>query len=150
MYRPFFVRYRIDEVLMQVVNKLQQPVLERGAHAHVIEDRQMLHIFAEADTPGVRAHRNSELLGHQKHGKNLVHSTQTATVDLTERDRFGLQQLLEDDTVLAILTCRPLVAGIMLGPQLLARVLVSKLPLRRWPKVRQPPLRRAHGEKPLN
>src|SRR6266542_1371810 len=51
----------------------------------------------------VRPDGHAELRGHQHDGEVLVHAAEPAAVDLAEVDRFGLQQLLEDDAVLRVL-----------------------------------------------
>src|SRR5206468_1031821 len=50
--------HRVQEMLVQVVHVLDDAVLERGAHADVVEDREVLHVLAQPDPAGVRAHGN--------------------------------------------------------------------------------------------
>ena len=59
--------------------------------AQIIERRQVLHIFAQAHTAGMRANWNIEFCRHQNHGKILIHACKTAAVDLAYVDRICLQ-----------------------------------------------------------
>src|SRR5262245_5572033 len=90
-------------MLVQVVDVLGDAVLERCAHADVVEDRQMLYILTETDAAGVRTHRNAEVRGQEKHGDHLVHATESTAVDLTKPDRASLHELFEHDAVLTLL-----------------------------------------------
>ena len=94
---------RIDEVLVQMVDVLDHPAVERARHAHVVDDREVLHELAQADAAGMRADRHAELGGHEQHGEHLVHAAQPARVDLAHRDRLCLQQLLEHHPVVDVL-----------------------------------------------
>src|SRR5687768_12762606 len=68
----------------------------------------MLDVFAQSDTACMRTHRYAELLRHQQDGQDLINSAQTATVDLAERNRPRLHQLLEQHTVLTVFPgCHP-------------------------------------------
>src|SRR5499427_10078578 len=98
--------HRVDEVLVQVLDVLENPVLERAAHRDVIKERDVLHILAESDAAGVRADRNAELRRHEEDCKYLVESPQAAAVELAEPDGLRLKELLEHDTVLAVLAGR--------------------------------------------
>src|ERR1700730_7901313 len=51
----------INEVLVQVVDVLAHAVFKGCAHSDVIEDREVLDVFAQANPTGVRADRNAEL-----------------------------------------------------------------------------------------
>src|SRR5258707_2613668 len=95
---------RIDEVLVEVVDVLAHAVFETAAHRDVVEDRDVLHILAEADAAGMRADRHAELRRHEQHGQNFVHPSHAAAVDLQEADRLRLEELLEEDAVLADLS----------------------------------------------
>ena len=75
-------------------------------HGDVVEHREVLDELAEADAAGVRAHRHAELRGHQDDGEVFVHAAEPAAVDLAEADRAGLQQLLEDHAIRAVLAGR--------------------------------------------
>ena len=66
----------------------------------------MLHEFAEPNATGVGAHRNTELFGHQVHGDDLVRPRKACRIELAEVDRFGLEHLLEEHPVHAVLTRR--------------------------------------------
>src|SRR4051794_33164813 len=50
----------------------------------------------------MRAHRDAELCRHEDDRKALVHAAEPAAVNLTEVNRLGLEQLLEDDPVLRV------------------------------------------------
>src|SRR4029079_6315263 len=45
--------YRIDEVLVQVIDVLDDPVGHRGGNRDEVEHRQVLDHFAQPDTAGV-------------------------------------------------------------------------------------------------
>src|SRR5580704_16690132 len=51
--------HRVDEVFVEVVDELAGAVFQRAADRDEVEDREVLHVLAEPDTPGVRAHGNS-------------------------------------------------------------------------------------------
>ena len=55
---------RVEEVLVEVVDVLDHPTLERAADADVVEDREVLDELAQADAAGVRADRDAELGRH--------------------------------------------------------------------------------------
>ena len=88
-------------MLVQVIDVLAHAILQRAADRDVIEDRQVLHVLAEADAARVRADRLLELVRHQDHRERFVHAAHAAGVDLHVADRVGLQQLLEHHAVLA-------------------------------------------------
>src|SRR5260370_41070114 len=50
----------------------------------------------------MRAYGNAKFRGHQQDGKVLVDPAHTATIDLTEIKWFGLHELFEEHTVLAM------------------------------------------------
>jgi len=82
-------------MLVEVVHVLEHAVLQRGAHPDVVEDREVLHVLAEAHAARVRADRHPEPGRHQEHRQDRVDATQAAAVDLAEADGARLQQLLE-------------------------------------------------------
>jgi hypothetical protein len=48
----------VEEVLVQVIDVLDDPVVDRSAHGDLVEHRYILHVFAQADAAGVRADRD--------------------------------------------------------------------------------------------
>src|SRR5919202_2139571 len=86
-----------------MVHVLEDAVLQGGADAYAVGDREVLHVLAQADAPRVRADRHAELPGHEEDGEDLVHTAQTAGIYLAEANGVCLQELLEDDAVLAVL-----------------------------------------------
>src|SRR5580704_2701123 len=62
---PVSNRDRIDEMFMQMIHVLDDPVLHRARNAEIIEDRKMLHVFAQSHPSSVRADRYLELRSHQ-------------------------------------------------------------------------------------
>lgn len=64
----------------------------------------MLDGLTQADAAGVRADRYAELGGQQQVGNVLVDATDPGGIDLHDGHAAGLQQLLEDDPVLHMLT----------------------------------------------
>jgi hypothetical protein len=95
---------RVQEVLVQVVGVLGGAVGERAADAQVVDDRDVLHVLAQPDAAGVRAHRHATGRGQQQHRQHLVEPAEATRVDLRVVDRLGLQQLLEDQPVGRVLT----------------------------------------------
>src|SRR6202051_3090367 len=95
--------HRVDEVFVQVVDELAGAVFQRAADRDEVEDRQVLHVLAEPDAPGVRTYGDSKLRRQQQYGQNFVDAAKAAAVDLAVVDRLGLQQLLEHHAVLHVL-----------------------------------------------
>ena len=94
---------RIDEVFVKMVGVFAEAILQRAADRDEIEEREVLHIFAQADAAGVWANGDSELGGHQQDRKDFIHASDAATINLTNADCSGLQELFEEDSVLAVL-----------------------------------------------
>ena len=94
---------RVGEVLVKVVDVLDPTAFRAAAHGDEVEHGQVLDHLAEADAPGVWAHRHAELRREQEDGEVLVDPAHPAGVDLHHVDRLGLQELLEDDPVLDVL-----------------------------------------------
>src|SRR5437588_9774046 len=114
----------IHEVLVQVIHIFDHAILERGADGDVVEHREVLYVLAQPDTARMRTYRNPELGREQQHRQHLVHAAQPAAIDLTELDRLGLHQLLEDDAVLALLAGRDADRGHRLGDRRVAQHVV--------------------------
>src|SRR2546423_14773730 len=74
----------IDEVLVQVVHVFDDAVLERRADAHVIEDCEMLHVFAQPYPAGMGTDRDPELRSEQQYCQHLIDPAQAAAVDLAK------------------------------------------------------------------
>ncbi len=53
-------------MLVQVRCVLDHAVLQRAANRDVVEEREMLHIFTQANASRVRADRDAELGGHKE------------------------------------------------------------------------------------
>src|SRR5215831_10120921 len=98
---PVFHLYRIHKVFVQVIDIFDDAVFERRTNRNVIEERKMLHVFTETYAPGVRANRNAKLGRHQDDRQDFVDAGEPAAVDLTKTYCVRLQQLFEDDAVLA-------------------------------------------------
>src|ERR1051325_1461145 len=96
---------RVEEMLVQMIDILDDTIVERSADADVIEHREVLHVLAQSDAAGVRTARNYKSGREQDDGQHLIDAAQAAAVDLTKTDRAGLHQLLEHDAVLALLAC---------------------------------------------
>mgnify|MGYP006900021509 CR=1 FL=1 len=90
---------RVLKVLVQVVHVLKQTLLP--AHHHVVDRAQMLRVLGQADAARVGDDRDAELAREQQDGQNLVDASDAAGVRLEDRQGARLQQLLEDDAVLA-------------------------------------------------
>src|SRR6267143_5587866 len=95
--------HRIEEVLVEVLDVFEHPVLERSTDGDVVEQRYMLHVLAESYSACVGADRNPELCSHQEHREHFIHPSQPAGVELAEDDCVRLKQLLEEDAILAVL-----------------------------------------------
>src|SRR3954468_6235921 len=65
----------------------------------------MLHVFTKADTARMRANGNIKFCSHQQHGQHFVDSAQATAINLAIAYRTGLQELFEDDAILAMLAC---------------------------------------------
>lgn len=92
----------VEEVLVQVVDVLEHT--ELSTDNNVIDGAQVLGVLWQTDTTRVRNNRHTELLCDKEDGKNLVDTAHAASIDLADIDGTLLQELLEDDTVLAHLT----------------------------------------------
>src|SRR5258706_8547277 len=64
----------------------------------------MLHIFAQANASRVRADRDAELGGHKENRQDFVYPADAAGINLADGNGVGLKKLLEDDTILHMLT----------------------------------------------
>ena len=84
---------RVGEVLVEMVDVLDDPVLPAAGDRHVVEHREVLDQFAQSDASGVRADGNAVLGGEQQDREVLVDARDPCGVDLDEVDRVGLQQL---------------------------------------------------------
>ena len=70
-------------------------------HTHICT-RTHTHTHARACT---RTHTTSKLVSHEDDGDVLADTAQATAVDLTELHSARLQELLEHDAVLALLSC---------------------------------------------
>src|SRR5665213_397059 len=93
---------RIDEVFVQMIDKLDHPVFERPRHAEEVERREMLHILAQTDAPGMRTDWDIEFGRHKDNGKVLIHTGHSATVQLENIDGLSLKHLLKHDAVMDV------------------------------------------------
>jgi hypothetical protein len=64
----------------------------------------MNNVFAKTDTTSVRADDDAKLRSHEQHTKNLRYASQTTGVNLADVNGFGLKQLLEDHSVVGVLS----------------------------------------------
>jgi hypothetical protein len=90
-------------VLVQVIDVLDHSAVGTAADGDEVGHREVLHELAQPDAPGVRTHGNAELGGQQQDRQVLVHSADTAGIELQHRDRTCLEQLLEHDPVRDVL-----------------------------------------------
>ena len=93
-------------MLVQVVGELGGAIVERAAHAHVVDRAEMLHVLAESQPARVRTHGHTELRGEEQDRQDLVDAADPARVDLAIVDGLGLHELLEDHAVGRVLTGR--------------------------------------------
>src|SRR2546426_11021657 len=94
---------RMHKMLVQVRCVLDHAVLKRAANRDVVEEREMLHIFTQANASRVRADRDAELGGHKQNRQDFVDTADTAGIDLADGNGIGLKKLLEDDAILYVL-----------------------------------------------
>src|SRR3954447_26258707 len=80
----------IHEVLVQVIGPFNVPVVQRTGDGDVVEQAQVLHVFAQPHAAGMRTNRNVELVRQQQYSDDLVDATEAAGVDLREVDGVGL------------------------------------------------------------
>src|SRR4051812_39361277 len=74
--------HRVDEVLVQVVDVLDDTVLGGAGDGDVVEHRQVLDHLAQTHPSGVRADRHAELRGEQQDRDVLVDAADPRRVDL--------------------------------------------------------------------
>ena len=74
-------------MLVQVIGEFDHPIVEAAAHADVIDQRDVLAVFAQSDSAGVRTDRHAELRGEQQDRERLAQSAEAAIVELAEVDR---------------------------------------------------------------
>ena len=63
-------------MLMEVVHVLEHAVLERAADRDVVEHGEVLHVLAQADAAGVRAHGDAERRRHEQDREHFVDAAQ--------------------------------------------------------------------------
>ena len=95
--------YGFDEVLVQMIDVLDHPAVHRSTHREVVEDRQVLDHLAQPDATRVRADGHAELGRQQQDRHVVVDAADARGVELEDVDRLGLEQLLEQHRVLAVL-----------------------------------------------
>src|SRR5258708_17234390 len=91
-------------MLVQVGCVLDHAVLQRAANRDVVEEREMLHIFTQANASRVRADRDAELGGHKENRQDFVYPADAAGIDLADANGVDLKKLLEYDAILHMLT----------------------------------------------
>ena len=91
-------------MLVQVVDIFDHPALERAAHRDVVEQGKVLDVFTQADAAGMRTDRDARLGSQEEHRDRLVDPAQAAGVELPDGHRPGLQELLDHDPVVGVLT----------------------------------------------
>src|SRR5579875_2717581 len=94
---------RMHKMLVQVRCVLDHAIFQRAAYRDVVEEREMLHILAQADASRVRADRNTRAGSHQEDSQDFIDSADATGVNLANSNGIGLKELLEDDTVLHVL-----------------------------------------------
>src|SRR5690242_11969402 len=83
---------------------LDHAVLQRATDGNVVEDRKMLHVFTQADTARVWADRDTEVGCHQEYRQHFIDTTHAAGIDLANANGVRLKELLENDTILHMLS----------------------------------------------
>src|SRR3989442_359222 len=95
---------RMHKMLVQVGCVLDHAVLQRAAYRDVVEEREMLHIFTQANASRVRADRDAELGGQKENRQDFVYPADAAGIDLADGNGVGLKKLLEDNAILHMFT----------------------------------------------
>src|SRR5919197_795276 len=85
-----------------MIDPFDDAPVELAADADVVEDGQVLDVFAQADAAGMRANRHAELRGEEEDRQHLVHTTDATRVDLADVDRLRLEELFEHHPVLDV------------------------------------------------
>src|SRR6185312_6493073 len=96
---------RVEEMVVEMVHELDGPILHRAADGDVIGHGEVLHELAEADTSSVRKNPDAELRGHQQDGEILVDTAHASGIDLHQVHGLCLEELLESDAVVRVLSC---------------------------------------------
>ena len=89
-------------MFMEMVHKFSDTVFQRRRHAEIVEDRQVLDAFAEADATSMGADRDFELGSHEKYGEVFIDPGQATAINLTHVDGPCLHQLLEHHAIVAV------------------------------------------------
>src|SRR5712692_1092136 len=97
-------RCRKNKMFMKMIDVLDDAILKRGANRYVIDQRKVLDVFAEANAAGMRADRHAKLCRHQHYGQHFVDAAEPAAIQLAKAYGAGLQELLEDYSILAMLS----------------------------------------------
>ena len=63
---------RINKMVMQVIDIFDHAVFEQSRHTNIVEQGNMLDIFAQADAACVGADRHTKLCRHQQDDNYLV------------------------------------------------------------------------------
>jgi hypothetical protein len=92
----------IEKMLMKMVDIFQDSVLERSGKADIVEHCVMLNVFAQSNSAGMKTNRNAELCSHQHNREHFIHPAQSAGVGLAKPNGSRLEELFEDDSVLAL------------------------------------------------
>src|SRR5579863_2108651 len=93
----------INKMFMKMIYKFNDTIFERCRYTQIVKDRKVLHAFAQANSPSMRANRDVEFSGHQKYREVFVDACNPATVDLTDIHCARLHELLEHDSIVAML-----------------------------------------------
>src|ERR1700690_4678589 len=94
---------RVAKVLVKVVHVLDHPPIQAAADGDVVEWREVLDVLTQAYAARMWADRHAEPGGQEQDRNDLVDAAQPARIDLADRDRLSLEQLLEHDSVVDVL-----------------------------------------------
>lgn len=93
----------MNKVFVEMVDVFEDAALCGCRDTDVVNEGEVLDVFAEADATGVWADRHIEFLGHQEDREDFIDTGDTARVDLAKVNGVGLEELLKDDAVLDVL-----------------------------------------------
>jgi hypothetical protein len=79
----------MNEVLVQMIGKLDDAIFQTAADVDVVEDREVLHVLAQTDAARVWADGNVEVGRQQQRCDDLVDPSQSAAIDLQEIGVFA-------------------------------------------------------------
>ena len=91
-------------MLVKVIDIFNNPLTNVSRYLDIVDHRHVLYIFAQANATCMRADEFAKFGGQHVNGQDLVQSSQSAGIDLNNIDRIIDDELLEQYSVLTVLT----------------------------------------------